>query len=473
MNERQICYRTLPYTKEKFFYQYKSLTKSKAHHVFLESGRGGRYSIAGLSPSAVVLSDGEGIQIQTAGSEEKRKGAPLAELESWMKEFQLPKQEGLPDFQGGAIGYISYDYARYIEKLPDCAEEDLSLPVLYFQVFDEWAVFDHQTSTLWLLVIGGEKAAEQKLQQAEEKWAAVFHEETEAAADPGADELKVSFSEEEFQAAVEKTKQYIAAGDVFQVNLSVRQSKPLSVPALAVYEELRRLNPSPYMAYIHTPEFQIVSGSPELLVKKSGTELSTRPIAGTRSRGKDDADDLRLASELVENEKERAEHVMLVDLERNDLGRVSEYGSVEVDEFMVIEKYSHVQHIVSNVRGTLAAGKTNADVIHAVFPGGTITGAPKVRTMEIIEELEPVRRGLYTGSIGWIGFNEDMELNIVIRTMIVENGMCHVQAGAGIVIDSDPKSEYKESLKKAKAVWKAKELAEKRLASVQSGGEHA
>ncbi|KAB7705360.1 aminodeoxychorismate synthase component I [Bacillus aerolatus] len=472
MSDRRVYYRRIPYNNDQFFLQYKSLAEQESHHVFLESGRGGRYSIAGLSPFAVVCSDQEGIQIQMDGETKAQAGIPLSEFESWMKAFEVPKLEGLPDFQGGAVGYISYDYARYIERLPNLAEDDLGLPLLYFLVFQEWAVFDQQTETLWLLAISeNDKEGERLLDEAEEKWTASLMKKESAAIAPADDQLIVSFSEEAFKEAVERTKQYIAQGDVFQVNLSVRQSKKLGVPAIAVYEELRKLNPSPYMAYIHTPEFQIVSGSPELLIKKADKELSTRPIAGTRSRGKDDAEDLQLASELIENEKERAEHVMLVDLERNDLGRVSAYGSVEVDEFMVIEKYSHVQHIVSNVRGLLAEGKMNADVVEAVFPGGTITGAPKVRTMEIIEELEPVRREIYTGSIGWLGFNGDLELNIVIRTMLVENGMCHVQAGAGVVIDSDPKSEYKESLKKAEAVWKAKELAEKRRAAIKTGGE--
>ena len=214
------------------------------------------------------------------------------------------------------------------------------------------------------------------------------------------------------------------------------------------------------MAFIHSPEFAVVSGSPELLVKKKGTELSTRPIAGTRPRGKSDAEDIRLANELIENEKERAEHVMLVDLERNDLGRVSAYGTVEVDEFMVIERYSHVMHIVSNVKGMLRHGVSNTEIVRAMFPGGTITGAPKIRTMEIIEELEPVRRGLYTGSIGWLGFSGDLEFNIVIRTAFIQDGMAHIQAGAGIVIDSIPSAEYVESLNKAKAVWQAKAMAE-------------
>lgn len=304
------------------------------------------------------------------------------------------------------------------------------------------------------------KEAEETAKYWERKWLISQKEDFGTVSNICDDHFEVSLTEKEFKEAVEKVQQYIAMGDVFQVNLSVRQSKPIEIPALSVYKQLRVLNPSPYMGYFHVPEFQLVSGSPELLVKKKGREVSTRPIAGTRSRGKDDQEDQRLANELIENEKERAEHVMLVDLERNDLGRVCKYGTVEVNEFMVIEKYSHVMHIVSNVRGELADNKNEFDLIDAVFPGGTITGAPKVRTMEIIEELEPVRRGPYTGSLGWIGFNGDLELNIMIRTMIVKDGMAHVQSGAGIVIDSNPKYEYKESLKKAIALWKAKEKAE-------------
>ncbi len=260
--------------------------------------------------------------------------------------------------------------------------------------------------------------------------------------------------------AVRRVQRYIAAGDVFQVNLSVRQSQPLVTHPFAVYKQLRMLNPSPYMAYLHTPEFQVVSGSPELLVRKRGWRLETRPIAGTRSRGRTAAEDEQIARKLLASEKERAEHAMLVDLERNDLGRVCAYGTVRVDEWMTVEKYSHVMHIVSHVSGTMTTEHDAFSVIRAMFPGGTITGAPKVRTMEIIEELEPVRRGLYTGSIGWIDFQGNMELNIAIRTMVVKDGLAHVQAGAGIVIDSNPEHEYKECLKKAAALWKAKELSE-------------
>lgn len=451
-----IFYRKTPYTKEQFFHQYTALSKQEKHHAFLESGRGGRYSFAGIQPGAIAVSTEEGLLFNENGQEVLVKGNPIHALVSIINERHVSKQPDLPDFQGGAVGWISYDYVRFIEQLPELAVDDIQLPDVFFLFFNKWAAFDHETNELYVMMLADR---EEGLDDWLKEW--------QKPADPvqwhsghAADQLDVSFPEESFKKAVDSIREYIAAGDVFQVNLSVRRARPLAVPPISVYATLRELNPSPYMAYIQTPDFQVVSGSPELLVKKDGLNLSTRPIAGTRSRGKNDAEDERLAKELIDNEKERAEHVMLVDLERNDLGRVSRYGTVHVDEFMVIEKYSHVMHIVSNVRGELADGKTNADVIDAVFPGGTITGAPKVRTMEIIEELEPVRRGIYTGSIGWIGYNGDMELNIVIRTMLSCGGYGYVQAGAGIVIDSRPEYEYKESLKKAAAMLKAMEIAE-------------
>jgi para-aminobenzoate synthetase component 1 len=331
-------------------------------------------------------------------------------------------------------------------------------------------VYDYVDGELWIIVHdGSEEAANTRLDQYMEMWQ---HSENQGIQykfhDQHTDEtLSVSQEEASFKVAVERVQEYIKSGDVFQVNLSVRQSKPLQTEPLHIYSKLRELNPSPYMGFLQAPEFQLISASPELLVKKKGRRISTRPIAGTRSRGQNDEEDEKLANELISNEKERAEHVMLVDLERNDIGRVCQFGTVEVDEFMVIEKYSHVMHIVSNVKGLLREDKHAFDVAKAVFPGGTITGAPKVRTMEIIEELEPVRRGIYTGSIGWIGFNGDMELNIVIRTMLAKDGLAYVQAGAGIVIDSKPKAEYKECLKKAKALWQAKELSESELKNDQ------
>ena len=332
-------------------------------------------------------------------------------------------------------------------------------------LFDNWYVYDLQENKLWLSILYTDEnisAAKDEIETAVERFQERKDSKLQAITPEKTEGQQVSIKDNEFQQSVRKIQDYIAQGDVFQVNLSVRQMKPLGVSALDVYNQLRILNPSPYMGYFHTPEFQLVSGSPELLVKKKGNEISTRPIAGTRSRGKNNQEDQRLADELIGSEKERAEHVMLVDLERNDLGRVSEYGSVEVNEFMAIEKYSHVMHIVSNVRGRLAPDCDEYDLIDSMFPGGTITGAPKIRTMEIIEELEPVRRGPYTGSLGWIGFNNDVELNIMIRTMLVKDNKAYVQAGAGIVIDSVPSNEYKESMKKARALWNAKELAEEK-----------
>jgi len=454
-------------TKETFFYAYKTLTKEQPYNVFLESGRGGHLSVAAWNPIAIAKSVENGLQLHwRSGKREVREGEALEEIEKLVSEYKIPIRYDLPDFQGGAIGFISYDYARKIEVLPNLTEDDLHIPDIYFHIYDCWAVLDVKTDTVTLMKIS---TCDVDLVELERKYMEaakegmdlrMFHPGTAMEVVEDSAELQVSVSSGEFESAVRKIQQYIAQGDVFQVNLSVRQSKQLKVSPIMMYEALRAFNPSPYMAYLQAPEFSVVSGSPELLVKKKGTELSTRPIAGTRPRGKSDAEDISLANELIENEKERAEHVMLVDLERNDLGRVSSYGTVEVDEFMVIERYSHVMHIVSNVKGTLRSGTTNTEIIRAMFPGGTITGAPKIRTMEIIEELEPVRRGLYTGSIGWLGFSGDLELNIVIRTAFIQGGMAHIQAGAGIVIDSVPSAEYVESLNKAKAVWQAKAMAE-------------
>ncbi|MFL6517555.1 MAG: aminodeoxychorismate synthase, component I [Bacillus sp. (in: firmicutes)] len=461
MKKLHLYSKKIPFTDSRFFSQFRVLAANRSHHVLLESGRGGRYSIAAFEPETIIKGKEHIIEIQHKGGVEKQEGNPLHLLKQYMNQYHVDKIDGFPSFLGGAIGYISYDYARYIEELPELATDDLGMPEIYFFIVKEWFVYDHKESMLWILFLAeNEQKWEEKLSFWEEKWQHISTIKATRTKEIAQNNLEVSMTEDQFKQAVIKIQQYIGQGDVFQVNLAVRQSKPIEVEALEVYEQLRSLNPSPYMAYLHTPDFQFVCGSPELLVKKNGQEVSTRPIAGTRSRGKDHEEDVQLANELIQNEKERAEHVMLVDLERNDLGRVCKYGTVEVNEFMVIEKYSHVMHIVSNVRGELADDKSSFDIIDAVFPGGTITGAPKVRTMEIIEELEPVQRGVYTGSLGWIDFSGDLELNIIIRTMLIKDGMAHVQAGAGIVIDSNPKHEYKESMKKAAALWKAKEMAE-------------
>ncbi|WP_242274378.1 anthranilate synthase component I [Bacillus cereus group sp. BfR-BA-01310] len=461
MQRRKSLALSIPYQLD-FFKQYKFLSQDKPQHILLESGRGGRYNIVGLDPVAVIQGKNETLHISESGKETIEHGNPLDLMQEYMEKWKTDYNPKYPPFQGGAIGYFSYDCIRYIEKLPTLAEDDINIPDIFFLLFDDVFVYDQKEKVLWIIThyVDEHKEAEERLNEWKDLWMKEASEVTMSFKCPEEKNEAVAFTEEGFMEAVERIQEYIGAGDVFQVNLSTRQERTLHTHPLEIYTSLREINPSPYMGYLELGDFQIVSGSPELLIKKQGKEVSTRPIAGTRSRGASEQEDEELARELIENEKERAEHVMLVDLERNDLGRVCKYGTVEVDEFMVIEKYSHVMHIVSNVRGEVEEDKDAFDLVKAVFPGGTITGAPKIRTMEIIEELEPVRRGIYTGSIGWIGYSGDTELNIVIRTLLAKDGQAHVQAGAGIVIDSNPKNEYKESLKKAIALWRAKESSE-------------
>lgn len=464
----------------------KALSSELTGAVILESGRAGRFTYLAYHPSAIISSKNRQTIITQQDSTEPQtmdQENPLHVLRNYMSQFRTPRVKGLPDFTGGAIGYLSYDLNQIFEPAAaNDAVDDLQLPDLYVMMYHNVMAFDHETREIFCMrhvpadgltpesydeTVQELRTQLETIQQMQSSvdtvdWEALRHHPL-SSVEPAA----VSFAQKEFEQAVERVQQYIAQGDVFQVNLSVRQTKPISVEPQTVYSVLRRLNPSPYMGYMHLPDFQLVSASPELLVKVKNREVSTRPIAGTRPRGKDEAEDLALAQELIDNEKERAEHVMLVDLERNDLGRVCRYGSVDVSEFMVIERYSHVMHIVSHVKGELAEDKDAYDAVEAAFPGGTITGAPKIRTMQIIGELEPVKRGVYTGSIGWFDFNGDVELNIAIRTMVVKDQLAHVQAGAGIVIDSNPRSEYLESLKKAEALWKALELSQNRELSLE------
>jgi para-aminobenzoate synthetase component 1 len=467
-------------------------SEASGYAVLLESGKVGRYTIAGLRPSSVLVGKGRQAQRLENGNSgwvpvEAWEGAPVELVRSWMKGLTAPKIKGLPDCTGGAVGFWSYDTVRSLEKLPERAEDDLRLPDYVFQRFDRLWIADHQEKTIYLAVhveAGGNRnpgelrqrydeaghAADEMERQwqhwreisdeqaARERMAGmkVLMEEDRLEVDvehfPG---LETSMTKETFQAAVRRIQEYIAQGDVFQVNLSLRQSVRTGLTDAELYEWLRLVNPSPYMGMMKTPDFSLVSASPELLVKLRDGKLSARPIAGTRRRGRSPEEDRAMEVELRSSDKERAEHIMLVDLERNDLGRVSAYGSVKVPELLTVERYSHVMHLVSQVEGSLADGKDALDVVAAVFPGGTITGAPKIRTMEIIEELEPVRRGPYTGSMGWIDYSGNMEFNIIIRTIVLADGVCHIQAGAGIVIDSDPQREFYECLNKAKALWKA------------------
>ncbi len=470
----------------------RAWASASPYSVLLESGKGGRYTYMGLAPVSVLRGKGNQAEVtgSIAGGEAAEQpclqnGNPLEVLRNWMSGLRVPRaeQEEVPPFTGGCAGFLAYDVVRSLEKLPAQAADDPGFPDYLFMRFDELWVYDHLEDALYCAVhaplqreeaADGElerlyQAAEGRAEQMLAVWQDIlsFRIDDEQAAEkedilamaaestgewPG---MASAFTPDKFQQAVREVQEYIRQGDVFQVNLSLRQEAPLRSAPEEVYEWLRRLNPSPYMGLLRSPGFALSSGSPELLVKLHGQRISARPIAGTRRRGHTPAEDAAMEAELRGSEKETAEHIMLVDLERNDIGRVAAYGTVSVPELLTIERYSHVMHLVSQVEGIMAPGKDAYDVMAAMFPGGTITGAPKVRTMEIIEELEPVRRGPYTGSLGWIDYSGDMELNIIIRTLAVQDGTGYIQTGAGIVIDSDPYREYRECHNKAKAVVKA------------------
>jgi len=451
------------------------------HGFILESGKLGRYSYVGAGASWIWRSSGRECRIIEDGAAGSLDGDPFALLESALAGETVIPNPHLENFTGGLVGYLSYDMARHIERLPEHAAHDLDIPESCFMRAESYYEIDHERRLLRVVtapVLRDDVAMEEQYAAIVEVLRGMASAIEASPADPPAADaepadapVEANLSPGEFAAIVRRAKEYIAAGDIFQANLSVRFRQPLGVDPFRLYLELREVNPSPYMAYIDLPELAIVSASPELLLKVHGGVIETRPIAGTRPRGKSRQEDIANAEELIANEKERAEHLMLVDLERNDIGRVARYGSVEVDEFMAIEEYSHVIHIVSNVRGELAEGRSTFDAIRACFPGGTITGAPKVRSMEIIEELEPCRRGIYTGSIGWIGFDGDAELNIAIRTIVVKDAVAYAQAGAGIVADSVPELEYHESVRKAEAALEA--IRRARAGRGASGGSAA
>lgn len=445
----------------------------------LESGKGpenlARFSFLGFRPHLTFKSRGYAVEITGGGSSILMGVDPYEELQKVMNLYQGIRYTGLPKFWGGAMGYFTYDMGRYFEEMPDQTIDDLSVPESYFMFFDNVICFDYIDKTMKIIVTAvpdgciGASEAYRVAQDAVRKIILDIktgHSGDGVSVGEHGTALRNKFvpecnvSKEQFEDMVAKAKEYIRAGDIFQVNLSLRLGKETSVEPFFLYKVLREINPSPYMSFIDFGDMHIVSSSPELLVRLTDDLAETRPIAGTRRRGSNREEDMALAAELISNEKERAEHIMLVDLERNDLGRVCRFGTVEVNELMVIEEYSHVMHIVSNVRGKLAPGKNRFDLIKACFPGGTITGAPKIRSMEIIEELEPTRRGPYTGSIGFLGYADEMEMNIVIRTIVMKNGKAYVQAGAGIVDDSVPEREYFESMKKAEALLRAMEVAE-------------
>jgi len=444
----------------------------------LESVEGGekwgRYSFLGSGSSCLFRSKGEEFEILKNG-EVLRKGKakdPLRPLQELMGNYHPVLQDALPRFSGGAVGYLSYDTVRSFEKIPDQLQQDIDLYDCSFMITDVVLVFDNlkkKIKVIFNLFLDGRQSLEEAYREAQEKIESITeklqrHHRLFPRRKPSASyPLRSNFSKEDYMKVVERAKEYIRAGDIIQVVPSQRFSTEVHCEPFDIYRALRSINPSPYLFYLKMNDMILMGSSPEVMVRLEDKQVELRPIAGTRKRGKAKDEDLALEKDLLTDEKEKAEHIMLVDLGRNDVGRVSEIGSVKVTELMTVERYSHVMHLVSNVQGTLAPGKNAFDVFRATFPAGTVSGAPKIRAMEIIEELEPFRRGFYAGAVGYFSFLGNMDTCITIRSILIKDGRAYVQAGGGVVADSDPEKEYEETLHKARAVFKAIQLAEEGL----------
>lgn len=458
---------------------YRRIASPAAPSFLLESGKGqrnlARYSFMATDPYLVFSGTGQRFETRDQDTVTQGSGDPLAALFQKLQSSTLPQSADLPPFIGGAVGFLSYDCVRQFEKLPSIATNDLRLPDLEFLFVDLLVAVDHVTETLHLIFtppperLLGEshdalfREGKARLAELENKLCSpsispLWH---SGLVTPRA--IEANQTRSDYVQRVQQCQSFIASGDIYQTNLSHRFAIDLDLSAgqstqatgQALYQRLRTVNPSPFSALLVTDQLTLVSSSPERLIQRKGHRASTRPIAGTRPRGRTTEEDEQFTADLIMNEKERAEHLMLVDLERNDLGRVCEYGSVKVEEFMTIEQYSHVAHLVSDICGNLRSTCRGEDLIKAIFPGGTITGVPKIRCMEIIEELEPVRRGPYTGSIGYLSWTGDIDLNIIIRTLLLSQDRAYLQVGAGIVADSQPQLEYEETLQKAQALFQA------------------
>jgi anthranilate synthase component I len=458
---------------------YLKLTQNTASSFLLESVEGGeqvgRYSFLGVNPSGMVTIKGRTVSRMLNGTTTTREldadEDPLEAVKREFAQYNPVEVEGLPRFVGGAVGYLSYDVVRHFEKLPETAHDDLDVPDAAFMLPDTLVIFDHAKHQLIILAnahnTGDPDAAYDDAIERIDQIVATLGNPLpqltfETVAPP--QELQSNVPREKFEENVRKAKHYITEGDAFQIVLSQRFSRKTSASPLMIYRALRALNPSPYMFLLQfNPDLHLIGASPEMMVRLEDGVASVRPIAGTRKRGKNETEDNALADELLADPKERAEHVMLVDLGRNDLGRVCDYGTVHVPEMMYIERYSHVMHIVSQVQGKIRKGMDAFDLLRATFPAGTLSGAPKVRAMEIIEELEGVRRGPYGGAVGYFSYDGSMDTCITIRTLLMKNDTVHVQAGAGIVADSDPAREHIESVNKAKALAVAIQYAERGL----------
>lgn len=471
----QPVYYDLPADWETPVSAFYKVARDAPHAFLLESVSGGervaRYSFIGLQPHLILRSRGDTIHLQENGSERAMKlpaqRNPLEAVRSLLRRYRWAGGEGLPPFSGGAVGYLSYDCVRFFERLPELTVDDLRVEDCRFMFPGIMLIFDHVQHKIRVLMnalpsADPVSAYEDAVTQVETVLQQLrtplpppprFQDPTYKM------QISANMSREQFIQAVEQAKEYIHAGDCVQVVLSQRMSTPVTAPPFNIYRALRSLNPSPYMFYLRLGDTTLVGASPEILVSVEGRQAVVRPIAGTRKRGANEAEDQALEAELLADEKERAEHIMLVDLGRNDLGRVCKFGSVQIQDLMVVERYSHVMHIVSEVRGELREDQDVFDVLQACFPAGTVSGAPKVRAMEIIEELEPTRRGPYAGAVGHFSLSGDMDMCITIRTILLKDGVAYVQAGAGIVADSVPESEYQECLNKATAALRAIEQA--------------
>jgi anthranilate synthase component 1 len=443
------------------------------YSYLLESVEGGekigRYSFLGSNPILIIRSKGRKIEILSKGKKEILEGDPIDALKKVMSRYRSVKIKGLPRFYGGLVGYLGYDIVRHLEKLPDKNPDDLKLPDMQFLLTDTILAFDrisHKISIISNVLIEDDpikayETAINKIDLLEKKLTGPVKE--GAKFETGNEkELKLSsnFTKKGFEAAVKKAKGHIESGDVIQVVLSQRFKTGIKGDTFRIYRILRTLNPSPYMYYLKFGDTSLIGTSPEVMVRLEDNVATIRPIAGTRRRGVDEEEDAQLEKELLADEKEKAEHIMLVDLGRNDLGRVCDFDTIKVNQLMAIEKYSHVMHIVSDISGRLNQGKDAFDLMKASFPAGTVTGAPKVRAMEIIDELENLKRGPYAGAVGYFSFYGDLDTCITIRTILVNKDTAYVQAGAGIVADSVPAKEYEETLNKAKAMLKAVEMSQ-------------
>lgn len=444
------------------------LFKREPYLFFLDSSMDrqklGRFSFLGFSPFLILRSKGCRVQlIEDKGLKEFKDKNPFFVLKDLLNRYRLDSTDISIPFTGGAVGYFSYDLCHHLEMLPSSALDDLNLPDCYIPFYDLVIIFDHLKDKTYIASSGFPELEEKKrLRRAKVRLDKVKRKIESASVVPreyveGDDSFKKTllssnFKKEEYIDTIKRAKEYISSGDIYQVNLSQRFSCDIDIDPSVLFERLRAINPAPFSAYLDFKDVKIVSASPERFLCKRGRNIHTRPIKGTRPRGRDELEDERLKIELLSSAKDRAEHVMIVDLERNDLGRVCEYGSVMPTEFIILETYSTVFHLVSTVSGILREGVDAIDCLINCFPGGSITGAPKIRSMEIIDELEPTKRSIYTGSIGYIGFNGDMDTSIVIRTFTIKEKRAYFQVGGGIVADSDPEMEYQETLDKAKAL---------------------